>query len=72
MKGTESLRKISWGEVFAIVSVTLSVGAWSLTRIDRKFDEFDKKFDHVSSVLERIERDNRDFHGRLSFMEGKK
>ncbi len=72
MKGTESLRKISWGEVFAIVSVILSVGAWSLTRIDRKFDEFDKKFDHVSSVLERIERDNRDFHGRLSFMEGKK
>lgn len=65
-----SFKKIVWGEVFAILIVIISIGAWALTRIDRQFDRIDRQFDRIETVLERIERDNRDFHGRLSHLEG--
>ena len=63
-KSFDNFKSIRWGEVFAIVGILLSLGACSLTRVDRKFDK-------LESTLERIERDNRDFHGRLSHLEGK-
>lgn len=59
-----SIKKINWGEVVAILAVILSVGGWCLTRIDRQFDR-------IETTLDRIERDNRDFHGRLASLEGK-
>jgi hypothetical protein len=67
----ENFKKISWGEVIAIVTIILTVGSFALTRIDRQFDRIDRQFDRIDATLERIERDNRDFHGRLSHLEGK-
>jgi len=67
----ENFKTLNWGEVFTILAVIISVGAWSLTRIDRQFDHIDLQFKRIDNALERIERDNRDFHGRLSHLEGK-
>lgn len=74
----QNVKKINWGEVVAILAVILSIGGWCLTRIDRQFDKIDRQFDKIDDrfskielTLDRIERDNRDFHGRLSKLEGK-
>jgi len=71
-------KSLNWGEVITILAIMISVGGWALTRIDRQFDRIDRqfdrieiKFDKIDDTLERIERDNRDFHGRLSNLEGK-
>jgi hypothetical protein len=66
-----SFKKISWGEVVAICAIILSFGGFTLSRIDRQFDRIDKKFNGIENTLQTIERDNRDFHGRLSHLEGK-
>ena len=67
----DNFKSIQWGEVFAIVAILVSIGAWVLPRIDRQFDGIDRQFDKIEKTLQRIERDNRDFHGRLSHLEGK-
>lgn len=60
----DALKKLHWGDILTIIVIMCSIGAWVLTRVDRNFDK-------INSTLERIERDNRDFHGRMCTLEEK-
>jgi hypothetical protein len=65
-----NLSDINWIEVFTILVPICAFLKWFITRMDKKFESIDKRFDTMFSELKEIRKDIQNLDSRVSRIEG--
>ena len=61
---------MNWQEIFTIIVPMIAFMGWIYSRIDKKFEQVEKRFDKIDNRLERMEEKMQSLDSRVSRIEG--